>query len=384
MNLQIPTLRGLNFSYYATQAVLLPFLPLYFIAKGLSTVEVGLLMTIGPFVAVFAQPVWGYISDRLKTVKKVIFLLWILTILSSIGLFQADTFIEFFIYSLFIYFFMIPSVPLLDSISIQSTQRLNLSYGSVRLWGSVGFTTLALVTGFLIGYIGGIENIHYIYWSLWVLPMGLLFLLKDEPSVGISITLKSVYSVFKNQQFLWFLLMVFIISVPHRLNDSLFGVYLSELGATEQMIGWAWALAAASEIPTFALLSKFMHRFHELALLCLVSLIYTVRWLLYALILDPWVLLFLQATHTITFAVFWIVSIHYVIRLVPAELRSTGQSIFSAVFLGLAGITGGLVGGALHDQWGGDSMYYFGAILALIAGALFLITHLYQRKRRII
>jgi PPP family 3-phenylpropionic acid transporter len=382
VNIQILTLRGLNFSYYATQAVLLPFLPLYFIAKGLSTVEVGLLMTIGPFVAIFAQPVWGYISDRLKTVKKVVFLLWVMTIISSIGLFQAESFIEFFMYSLLIYFFMIPSVPLLDSISIKSTERLSMSYGSVRLWGSVGFTTIAVLSGFVIGFIGGIENIHFIYWSLWVLPMVLLFFLEDEPSVGISITLESVYSVFKNKQFIWFLLMAFIISVPHRLNDSLFGVYLSELGATEQMVGWAWALAAASEIPTFALLSRFMHRFHELGLLCLVSLIYMLRWLIYGMIIDPWILLFLQATHAVTFAVFWIVSIHYVVRLVPAELRSTGQSIFSAVFLGLAGITGGLVGGALHDQWGGDSMYYFGAIFALVAGVLFLFTHMYQRKRR--
>jgi PPP family 3-phenylpropionic acid transporter len=383
VNLQLFALKGLNFSYYATQAILLPFLPLYFAGQGYSAFQVGLLMMIGPFAAMFAQPLWGYVSDRLNTVKKIILLLWVLTIVSSIGLFYAEGFLISFIFALLLFFFMIPSVPLLDSITIQSTERMSRSYGSVRLWGSVGFTLIALVSGTVLGFIGGIDNIQYIYWALWIVPMMLLIFLKDEPSNGARVSLQSLRSIFRNGPFLWFLLMVFVIMIPHRMNDGLLVLYLNDLGATDTMVGWAWALAAISEIPTFALLARYMHRFHELALLGIVSILYTIRWAAYAWTDEPWLLLYLQASHSITFAAFWIVSIHYAVRLVPQELRSTGQSLLSAVFLGLAGITGGLIGGWINGEWGGSAMYSFGAVLTFISSILLLGTHAYYRKRKI-
>jgi PPP family 3-phenylpropionic acid transporter len=65
----------------------------------------------------------------------------------------------------------------------------------------------------------------------------------------------------------------------------------------------------------------------------------------------------------------------------PPEFGSTGQSLLAMVFLGLAGITGGTVGGWISDQWGGASMYIFGASLAFLATILFFGTHTYVRKR---
>src|SRR5262249_1720613 len=152
--------------------------------------------------------------------------------------------------------------------------------------------------------------------------------------------------------FLWFLLMVLIISIPHRMNDALLGLYMSDLGATDAMVSWAWAIAASVEIPVFALLGKYMHRFHELTMLGIASFLYAIRWLLYTFISEPWGLVAMQSTAMVTFAIFWIVSVQYVVRLLPEAFGSTGQSILAMVFLGLAGIIGGSVGGWLSDQWG--------------------------------
>ncbi len=381
MNKQIWILRGLSGSYYATQAVLLPYLPLYFMQKGYTPSQIGLLMTIGPFVAMFAQPMWGYISDRFHTVKKIILLLWSLTILSSIGLFYAESYPVSFLFMLLLYFFMMPSSPLMDSIVISSTLRAGVSYGSVRLWGSVGFTVVAVLSGFVLGWIGGVSHLQYMYWALWVIHLAILIFLRDEPHSGQRITFKTLGSIAVNGPFLLFLLMMFLVTIPHRMHDSLFVLYLTDLGGTEAMGGWAWALAAISEVPVFALLGRYMHRFHELALLGVVSVLYMGRWLLYALIDDPWLLVVLQVLQGITFAVFWTVAVQYAVRLVPPELRSTGQSLLSAVFLGLAGITGGYAGGWVKEAWGGAEMYYFGAALALIAGMMFFAVRFYTRRQ---
>jgi PPP family 3-phenylpropionic acid transporter len=382
---QIVTLGGLNFFYYATNSILLPYLPLYLEQDGYSLAEIGLFMMIGPFVAIFAQPFWGFMSDKFNAVKSIVFLLWGLALAASVGLFMTNGFTMTFIFITLLYFFLLPSVPLLDSLMIKSSTKRGISYGSVRMWGSIGFTTIALISGPILAKIGGVSQIPTLYWLLWIFPLLLLFFLKDEQADVTKkvqrISLGMISSILKNKSFLWFLLIVFILMIPHRMNDVQLGLYLSDLGSTASMVSWAWALAAMSEIPTFALISRIMHRYHELSMLGIVAALYTVRWLMYAVIDDPWVLIALQAMHMITFAVFWIVSVQYVVRLLPNEFVSTGQSLLAMVFLGLSGITGGTVGGWLNEQWGGSSMYVFGAALTFLATILLFGTQAYARKK---
>jgi PPP family 3-phenylpropionic acid transporter len=181
---------------------------------------------------------------------------------------------------------------------------------------------------------------------------------------------------------LWFLLMVFLLMVPHRMNDALLTLHLKDaLAADDSMISWAWGVATVSEALTFGLLGRYLMKFHEIALLAAVSFLYTVRWLLYGLVEDPIAVISMQASHSVTFAVFWLVSVNYVNRIVPEEFRATGQALLSAVFLGIAGMVGGTAGGWVRDQWGSDMMYLWGSLFALVAGMLFTITRMDQRRK---
>ncbi|WP_281886052.1 MFS transporter [Paenibacillus sp. YYML68] len=381
MNKQLWSLRGLNFSFYATTGVLNPFLPIYLEARGYTSAQIGLLMMIGPFITIFAQPMWGYISDRYQALKTIVFSLWAMTLLSSFGIFGSTSYTFLFMFMLLLYFFLLSSQPLLDTLSIRVAQRADATYGSIRLWGSIGFMLLSMSTGFLLDVIGGIDHIAYLYWGIWLLPFLFLLLARNEKGEGNAVVSLSAFGqMLKNKQFVWFLFLVFILMVPHRMNDSLLALYMKDLGATDVMVGWAWALAAGSEIPTLALLARYLTRFHELALLGVVSILYTVRWFLYGYLDDPFMLMMLQASHSITFAVFWITAVQYVVRLVPSHLQSTGQSLLAMIFLGLAGITGGYAGGYVKDWLGGDAMYYIGAVFAAVSAVLFLGTHSYLRK----
>ncbi|WP_268238249.1 MFS transporter [Paenibacillus aceti] len=379
---QIWILRGMNFGQYAILAVLAPFLPLYFANLGYSSSQVGFLMMIGPFVASMIQPFWGYLSDRLQTVKKLIFCLWILAIISSVLLFNSGgSYTLTLCFVLALYFCFQPTMPLLDSISVLSASRRGISYGSLRLYGSIGYTIISLSGGLLLAALGGIGQLPYLLWAVWVLPLLLLIILRDEPTEGEGMTLASLKELFTNKPFLWFLFLVFIISVPHRMNDVMLGLYMKELGASDAMVGWAWALAAAVEIPVFALLGKHLHRIHEYVLIGIAGIIYTLRWLMYYVSDDPWVLLVLQAGAAVTYAVFWITCMHYVARILPPQLGATGFSLLSMVYLGLAGMTGGIVGGRLSELFGGASMYLFAAITSLLGGLLFLATEVMSRRR---
>ncbi|WP_159881337.1 MFS transporter [Paenibacillus puerhi] len=382
MNKQLLKLRGLNLSYYATTGVLNPFLPLYLGERGYSSSQIGLLMMIGPFVTIFAQPMWGYISDRYQALKIILLSLWAMTVISSLGVFGTGGYFSAFVFMLLLYFFMLSSTPLLDSLSLRVAGQAGASYGSVRMWGSVGYMLMAVSSGLVLQAFGGLQALPYLYWLIWLLPLGVLLLVRDEKSGGDSVvSLSDFTKLLGNKRFLWFLFLVFLLMLPHRMNDSLLALHLKDLGGSDILVGWAWALAAASEIPTFALFGRYLSRFHELALLGVVAVLYTLRWLLFGWIDDPLILTLLQASHCVTFAVFWITAVQYVVRLVPAHLQSTGQSLLSMVFLGLAGIGGGLGGGLVKDWLGGASMYYMGAGIAAAAAVLLLGTHAYWCKK---
>ncbi len=247
--------------------------------------------------------------------------------------------------------------------------------------GIDGFMVIAVVTGWILTHIGGIVRLPYLYWGLWLIPIISILFLKDQPAEGMKISLKSLGVVFKNRDFLWFLFLVMIISIPHRMNDSFFGLYLHHLGASNSFVGWAFAASAGSEILVFVYIGKLLNKFHELALLGVIAIFYMFRWLSYALIASPIVITFLQLSHGITFAAFWSVAVLYPTKLIPDHMRSTGQSLLAAVFIGVAGILGGLVGGWIQELFSWSAMYLFGAATAAAAAILFFATHAYYLKR---
>lgn len=60
------------FFYFSTLGLFLPFLPLLFNYHGLADWQVGILLSLGPLAVITMQPAWGFASDRLKIVKKLI------------------------------------------------------------------------------------------------------------------------------------------------------------------------------------------------------------------------------------------------------------------------------------------------------------------------
>ncbi len=128
-----------------------------------------------------------------------------MTILSSIGIFGTSGYMSAFIFMLMLYFFMLSSTPLLDTLSIRVAERAHATYGSVRMWGSVGFMLLSLSSGFLLTALGGMHNLSFLYWTIWVLPMLLLLLLRDEKGKGDAVvSLRAFGSMLRNKQFIWF------------------------------------------------------------------------------------------------------------------------------------------------------------------------------------
>jgi len=356
----------LVFLYFSTIGILLPFLPLLLQSRGLDAGQIGILLAIGPFVSMLVQSPWGYLSDRLQTVRKVIILQISVTFLLSLVLFQLHSFYWLIPVMFLFYAFAWPPIPLLDCLVLATIREAGGSFGSYRLWGSLGFALTALAAGTTLAAVG-IERVNYIYQGLLLLALLLAFLAHDAPPAGRPATPAQLGALVGRREVLVFLLFIALISTTNKANDAFLGIYIHELGGTEAEVGWAWTVGPLSEVPVFALSGLLFARFNELALLALAAAIYSLRWFLFTTTGDPYAVILIQLLHGLSFGLFYMSAVSYISKIVPPELRASGQGLLSTFAGGVAGIAGSLLGGFVMDEMDSRYLYYSCSLLALPA-----------------
>ena len=368
-------LKMLLFSFHATNTIIISYLPLYLMHKGLDGTEIGWVLAVGPLASIFAQPFWGYMSDKYKTVKRILLICIIGLLLSSILFFQMNELLAIILAGAVFYFFTSPIGALGDSLAQRRSDDLHVSFGSIRTWGAIGFATSSLIVGQVLTIIG-IEYMMWPYLFFGVIALFVVFQLKDVKVDADPIQLKDVKQIITNKPFFIFLGIIMFITISHRANDSYIGLYIAQLGGSNSLIGIAWFVGVASEAVVFAFAGKWFKKYHTFIFIIFAGGLYSIRWFLYAAIDDPIYIIAFQFLHGITFGVFYLAAFNYVTRIIPKLLQSTGHLVFFAVFFGVSGIIGSLVGGALIDSYGGGTLYVVIGCFALIGMILLTIYHI--------
>lgn len=354
------------FFYFATIGLFLPYLPLLFRDNGLSDWQVGVLFSVGPLVTIVIQPLWGFISDRFKTVKKMIMLQLAVTIVLSFFVFDIKRF-DLLLPALFVFnIFAFPIIPLMDSLTLASIKNTKGHYGAFRLWGSLGFALSALLFGLFFRY-RDLDLFPLCYSALLLICLFLSFFLVDTVYVGKRAGLRDVGQLISNKSVITFLLLTALLSSTNRANDAFLGIFIKQLGGQADTVGYAWTVAALSEVPVLALGGVLLARFSELKLLAVAALVFSVRWALFHIVSDPAAVIFIQLTHSLSFGLFFLCSVSYMSKLVPDRLRSSGQGLLAAFLGGVAGIAGSALGGAVMSGLGPKTLYLICSAMALAA-----------------
>lgn len=377
------TLRAFNFMYFALLAIFIPFLPVYFDEQGLSPAQIGIIIGSGGFITIIAQPLWGMISDRRKTIRKVLLILLLIASATGYLLYTSSSYGLLILFAMLTYFFLMPIDPLTESLNFRVAEATGISYGSVRTFGALGYGVMSLFSGFFMDYLGA-HSLGYLFAGIGLGSLVLGFMMPDAPVAGKPITLKSLKLFLSNKETLLFLLLVFICSVPARMNDTFLGVYIKELGGSTGLVGLAWFLAAGSEIAVFALSFWWLRPGKELAIISAAGAFYFIRFFATAWITDPYALAFLQLLQLLTFPVFYSAAIQYLYRIVPEEWRATGQTVLALLFFGVSGIIASYAGGAFYESFGPHALFLFISSMSL-AGTLFglILIRTYARGKSV-
>ncbi|WP_379138412.1 MFS transporter [Paenibacillus sp. sgz500958] len=349
-------LRIFNFLYFALLAMFIPFLPVYLDGQGLNPAQIGFIIGTGGFVTIIAQPLWGMISDRTKTIRKVLLVLLIGSAVLGYLLYDSTSYAELIVFAMLLYFFLMPIDPLTESLNFRIAEASGISYGSIRTYGALGYGVTALLTGYVMSYLGA-HSLAILFAGISVLSFLVSWAMPDTPVTGKPVTLSSLKRFLGNKETLLFLVLVFISSVPARMNDTFLGVYIRELGGSPELVGQAWFLAAGSEIIVFALSFWWLRKGKELIIISIAGAFYFLRFFLSAWISDPHLLVYLQILQVFTFPVFYSAAIQYLYRIVPSEWRATGQTVLALLFFGVSGILASYAGGAIYQAFGGQTLF---------------------------
>ncbi|ULL15312.1 MFS transporter [Paenibacillus sp. H1-7] len=380
----LATLKRFNFFLYGTIAILSSFFPLYFQEIGLSKIEIGMVMAGGPFISIFANPFWGYWSDRLQNVRKILMMLLIGNLLFTIIVFQVRDYAVIFMLMLVFFFFNSPTFSQSNSLILNAIEGTKYKFGAFRLWGSLGWAIIALLAGPVISRMG-ILNLWILYGAMMLvsllftagLPRGNIGTPKPKAER------QSYWKVmFSSKIFFVFVVLGVLISVPNSINQTFVSLYIANLGGSKELIGWSVFLSAIFEIPVFLLFDKYLKKSTRVMFGCLaaISVLFVIRWLLMSVVGGPVHIVFIQILHCITFGGYYYVGTSLSAHLIPGEYRATGQAIYALTWGGISGIIAGLVGGWMFDQLGPRTLYEICTIISIVGVLGFLIMWLRVRR----
>jgi len=362
-------LRIFNFLYFSMLAMFVAFLPVYLDDQGLNPAQIGFIIGTGGFVTLFTQPLWGMISDKTKTIRKVMLLLLLFSSAFGFLLYDSSSYLQLVVFAMLLYFFLMPIDPLTESLNFTVSETSKISYGSIRTFGASGYAFFSLITGYVMSYFGA-NSLAILFAAVGIIGFVIIWLMPDAPVTGKPVTWSSLKQFLGHKETLLFLLLVFLCSVPTRMNDTFLGVYIRELGGSPELVGQAWFLAAGSEILVFAVSFWWQKKGKEMAYITFAAAFFFIRFLISAFLTDPHLLAYLQILQIFTFPVFYSAAIQYLYRIVPQEWRATGQTVLALLFFGVSGILASYVGGMIYKSFGGQILYLAIASLSF-AGLLF-------------
>ncbi len=363
------TLSLFYFFYFAMVGVYVIFMPKVLKDIGYNAVEIGAIYTSAPlmrFLLPFIFKHWIKLSSRVFYASLiatfVITALFFLTIKS------------FWLFLLINFAFggaMGAVLPFVETIALERIGKER--YGKVRLWGSLGFSVVAFVLGnILSSYLVALSFL--VAMALLTVLFGLALVEFDNKAIDKEEQIESDSS-FSLVRYWAFWGSVFLFQLSFGGFYNFFTIYETSHGVALDIVSYLWIFGVACEIVMLIFQGPLLKHFDLLTLLLVTTLSGVFRWIIVALYPKNLPLLLLaQASHALSFALYYTAAIAYVYTLYTQ--KKLAQQFFLGISFGLGGALGAIVSGLIY-RLSPSALFIFEAFVAFIA-ALLLVVH----KRR--
>lgn len=340
---------------------------IYYILRGLSAEQIGIIEGVMPVVQAVSTFFWGYIADLTKAKKIVFFITRVLSACILVMLaFEAlaPDFIHIFIISVGSQAFTSDSM--LDAWTLDMLgDHAKLMYGRVRLWmaiswgfGAFGMSWITQYYGFDWNFIiyGGLAAISA-YPIIRLIPSKTPV---EEAMGDLCPDWREACKALCNIPAMSFLVEMFIMGVGVGVVEKLLFVYLMEdLGASIVLCGASVLMTTLFELPLFYWMDWLNSTFGYNILLITAQVCYVCRVWGYTYLTSEtkYYILPIEILHGITFGTLWCGAKEYQRIITPLGWQGLFSSLLWMMYGSIGKGTGAIVGGYLFENIGAQETY---------------------------
>ena len=348
---------------YTAVGALYPYIPIYYSSLGLDVGAIGLLAAIFSAAAMLGSPLWGAAGDRLGRSRAVLLIPASLAALAFGALAMVRGMWIVGIAAAAASFAMSGVSPVLDARALETVRDDRSRFGRLRVWGSISFIASALFVGWLADW-AGIRSMFIVLIPA-LLATGVIGIgLRSQSPEPTLPRLSSLAVVFRSSLLMRFLAAALVVWTANAAINAFFSVYLVQIGAAPTLVGWAWAIGAAVEVPLMVAFPVLSRRLGLERLIVIGAAFFAARAAAVTLVTDPVLATFTMALHGAAFSLMLVGCVAYVSRHAPSGAAASAQGVLSAMIFGLAMIIGPELGGLLAGGLGLSEMFVVAGVVS--------------------
>ncbi|MBL0346670.1 MFS transporter [Candidatus Villigracilis affinis] len=368
------------FTFMGGWGFVLPFINLFYVSIGFNGKQIGFISSTSAIVGMLVSPLW---VSEVKKRPQARNILQAALILGGIGYYAIglQNLFPLIIIIVFLHALAASGIaPLSDSMAVTVSQESGSGYGSVRVWGSLGWIVTVLSSGWLTARYGFIAAFIGVA-VMWLIAASLIFFIQPRFFSSRQISTQPKPNLRVALQYIWqdkvlrgFAFALIVIGFFNNGVLQFENVFLSELGATKQIISVAGILSAVVEIPFMIYSDKIVQRVGAHRLL-LVALSMTIFMRLSVLTLPSIItIMVVRFIGGVAFSFYTISFIKLISSRTQPTETGTVLAIFSVTLAGLVNIVASPVSGAIFDVIGARWLYALSSVGYVIGIACLWLT----------
>ena len=348
--------------------------------------------------AIVAPFIVGMIADKFFAAQKILGILHLLGAGILYSLSTQTSFDSFYPLLLVYMILFMPTLALVNSISLNQMTNSEKEFAMIRVWGTIGWIVAGLIIGFM-SWESSPETLRITFEISALISIGLgiySFFLPDTPplkkgkSVGFAETIGlDAFAILKDKNYLAFFLASILICIPLAFYYGQANQFLNESGMDKAAA--KMTIGQMSETLFLFLMPFFFLRFGIKQMLLFGMIAWVLRYFLFAYgnaDSGIWMLYLGIALHGICYDFFFVTGQIYTDQKAGPETRSSAQGLITLATYGIGMYIGFYVAGLIVDQnsieggthnW--QNIWIFPCIFALGVSVLFFV--FFKEKQKI-
>ncbi len=377
MNRNLAFIRLYYLFWLGAGGFIYPFISLFYKEQGLSGTQMGLLGTVASIIGLVSAPLIGRLSDNVANPRRVLQVCLMGSAILFLILSQQNVFLWIAVIIALEAMIGAPIFPLSDAQALNVANHQKEGYGSIRLWGSLGWAVTAFIGGWIVERTGLVSVFvgYAICFGLCSLMLGALTTppslapKDDEPHPPLKDVLRGLL---RDRALIGLAITFAIFWLTSNGRQQFEALYMQQLGASKQMIGFAYTYPALIEIPIMLWADRLMRK-HGAGKL-LTAALFIEGLVMSIIVFSPTLnsILFMRLASSVYYSFYAVASIAYASERAPTGQRATVLSLYFVTLGSTISLVASPISGLIFDHLGAYPLYLiamigaFGAWLVLI------------------